>query len=168
MTGEQLVAFEILEIQPEHDHDIRNIIKKVGEEFGAIGEGFGPSDAEVEAMSAHYSDQNASLYLVTKIDGRIVGGCGVAPFNGSSYTCELRKLFLLQESRGLGIGKELLGRCLTYASQKGYKECYLDTLSSMKSAISLYEKFGFHHLDRPLDGVIHSGCDVWMLKKIVG
>lgn len=86
--------------------------KKVGEEFGAIGEGFGPSDAEVGEMSAHYGDQNGSLYLVVRLDGRIVGGCGIAPFNGSHQTCELRKLFLLKEARSLGIGKDLLVRCL--------------------------------------------------------
>jgi len=36
----------------------------------------------------------------------------------------------------------------------------------MKSAISLYEKLGFIHLDKPLAGTIHSGCDVWMLKDL--
>jgi putative acetyltransferase len=34
----------------------------------------------------------------------------------------------------------------------------------MTSAIALYEKLGFTHLERPLDGTIHGGCDVWMLK----
>ena len=160
------MAVEIMEIQPEHDDVICNIIKTVGSEFGAIGDGFGPSDAEVLEMSAHYDDQRGSLYLVALLDGRIVGGGGIAPFNGSSQTCELRKLFLFKEARGLGIGQVLLTRCLAYASQKGYKKCYLDTLSGMKSAISLYEKFGFQHLGRPLDGIVHSGCDVWMLKKL--
>ncbi len=159
------MAVEIVEIQPAHDEVICNIIKTVGSEFGAIGDGFGPSDAEVLEMSAHYDDQRGSLYLVALLDGRIVGGGGIAPFNGSSQICELRKLFLLKEARGLGIGKELVSRCLSYASQKGYKECYLDTLSGMKSAIALYEKIGFHHLDCPLDGTVHGGCDVWMLKK---
>lgn len=160
------MTFAILEIKADHDRDICEIIKKVGEEYGAVGEGFGPSDAEVAEMSKHYSDQSASLYLVAIIEGNIVGGCGVAGFNGSRETCELRKLFLLNESRGLGIGKALVARCLDYARQKGYKECYLDTLSSMKSAIALYEKTGFVHLDRPLEGTIHNRCDVWMLKKL--
>ena len=166
MTGEKLATFEILEIKPEHDRDICEIIKKVGEEYGAVGDGFGPSDAEVAEMSKHYCDRSASLYLVAIIEGSIVGGCGIAGFNGSRETCELRKLFLLKESRGLGIGKELVAKCLDYARQKGYKECYLDTLSSMKSAIALYDKFCFVHLDRPLEGTIHNGCDVWMLKKL--
>jgi len=160
------VDFEILEIKPEDDLDIARIIKKVGAEYGAIGDGFGPSDAEVVAMSAHYCDQHASLYLVAKVEGRIVGGCGIAAFEGSIQTCELRKLFLLKQSRGFGIGEALAVKCLNYAKEKGYKQCYLDTLSNMGQAIALYEKLGFYHLDRPLEGTPHSGCDVWMLKKL--
>ncbi|EGA69497.1 putative acetyltransferase [Vibrio sinaloensis DSM 21326] len=34
----------------------------------------------------------------------------------------------------------------------------------MESAIKLYERLGFHHLDQPLEGTEHGGCDVWMLK----
>jgi len=117
-------------------------------------------------MSQHYNDKNASLYLVATMNGKIVGGCGVAGFNGSNEICELRKLFLLQESRGLGLGKSLTQECLAYAKSKGYKKCYLDTLTSMKSAISLYEKLGFKHLEGPLPETLHNGCDIWMIKAL--
>ena len=158
--------YEIQEINPTDDAEVCHIIKKVGEEYGAIGEGFGPSDAEVNAMSQNYNDESVSRYLVAKVNGKIVGGSGVASFNGSNEVCELRKLFLLQESRGLGLGKKLTEECLAYAKSKGYKKCYLDTLLNMKSAISLYENLGFKHLAEPLEGTIHNGCDVWMLKKL--
>ncbi|MGD8122631.1 GNAT family N-acetyltransferase [Vibrio sp. TRT 2004] len=153
-------------IQPTDDSEIRAIIKAVGAEYGAIGEGFGPSDPEVDAMSQSYTLDKQSLYLVATIDGKIVGGCGLAPFNHSQQTCELKKLFLLPQSRGLGLGKQLTELCLEFATQQGFSECYLDTLTSMKSAISLYEKLGFTHLEQPLDGTEHSSCDVWMLKKL--
>ncbi|TWX68746.1 GNAT family N-acetyltransferase [Colwellia demingiae] len=160
------MSYEIQSIKPHHDHQVCKIIKKVGSEFGAVGEGFGPSDPEVDAMSLHYKNEDASCYLVATIAEEIVGGSGIAAFNGSKEICELRKLFLLPESRGLGLGKKLTESCLDFAKSKGYKECYLDTLTSMESAISLYEKLGFIHLDKPLAGTIHSGCDVWMLKKL--
>lgn len=160
------MCYKIQEIKPLDDTAIGNIIKKVGEEYGAIGDGFGPSDAEVNAMSQHYADENASRYFIATIKGNIVGGCGIAAFNGSNDVCELRKLFLLPESRGLGLGKELTEDCLKYAQHKGYTKCYLDTLKSMQSAISLYEKLGFKHLDKSLAGTIHNGCDVWMLKAL--
>ena len=160
------MRYKIQEIKPLDDTAIGNIIKKVGEEYGAIGDGFGPSDAEVNAMSQQYADENVSRYFIATIKGNIVGGCGIAAFNGSNDVCELRKLFLLPENRGLGLGKKLTEDCLKYAQHKGYTKCYLDTLKSMQSAISLYEKLGFKHLDKSLAGTIHNGCDVWMLKAL--
>ncbi len=160
------MTYTIEEIRPEFDDAICRIIKKIGGEYGAIGEGFGPSDAEVLNMSRHYNVSTRSLYLIARIEDRVIGGGGIASFKGSDEVCELRKLFLLPESRGMGIGKELTQRCLSFALSQGYKQCYLDTLSNMKSAIALYEKFGFKHLDKPFDGTIHGGCDVWMLKQL--
>ena len=159
------MEYRIEVIRPEFDDDICNIIKTVGAEHGAVGEGFGPSDHEVFCMSQHYNDRSKSIYLVALIDGKVIGGCGVASFDNGEI-CELRKLFLLSESREMGVGKELTKRCLEYAKSKGYKQCYLDTLSNMESAIALYEKLGFVHLGKPLEGTIHNGCDVWMLKDL--
>lgn len=151
---------------PEQDAQVASIIKRVGEEFGAIGEGFGPSDPEVEQMSQYYHQENKSVYLVATIDNKVVGGAGIAKFNDDSEICELRKLFLLPESRGLGLGKELTEQCLNFAIEMGFKQCYLDTLASMTSAIALYEKMGFSHLDKALIGTIHGGCDIWMIKQL--
>lgn len=161
-----LLKSKIQKIKPQYDTKVCEIIRKVGKEFGAIGDGFGPSDPEVLAMSQHYNDSKFSTYLIATIEGNVVGGSGIAAFNGNNKICELRKLFLLPESRGLGLGKQLTESCLDYAKSKGYQQCYLDTLSNMKSAISLYEKLGFKHLDKPLEGTIHNGCDVWMLKDL--
>ena len=160
------MGYKIQEIKAQDDARVREIIKTVAQEYGAIGEGFGPSDPEVDAMSENYNDTHSSLYLVASLEGEIVGGGGIASFNGSNEVCELRKLFLLPESRGLGLGKKLSENCLAYAKSKGYKKCYLDTLKSMAPAISLYEKLGFTHLDKPLAGTIHNSCDVWMIKEL--
>ncbi|BCS97554.1 N-acetyltransferase [Desulfoluna limicola] len=160
------MTYHIEDIRPEHDEAICRIIRKIGAEYGAVGDGFGPSDVEVSAMSRHYGWETRSLYLVATVEGKVVGGCGIAAFNGSDEVCELRKLFLLPECRGLGVGQALTRKCLEFAASHGYKYCYLDTLSNMASAIALYEKMGFTHLDKPLDGTIHGGCDVWMLKEL--
>ncbi len=160
------MRYIVEQIKPEHDDKICKIIKNVGEEFGAIGEGFGPSDPEVMEMSKYYNDKNSSYYLVVFINGNIVGGGGIAPFIENTTVCELKKLFLSPESRGLGLGRQLTDACLSYAKSKGYKKCYLDTLKAMTSAISLYEKMGFEHLERPLKGTIHNKCDVWMIKNL--
>lgn len=153
-------------ITAKDDDDIARIIRKVGAEFGAVGEGFGPGDAEVSAMSQHYLMDHGACYWVAKVDDRIVGGGGIAPFNIERGICELRKLFLLPESRGLGIGRQLLERCLAFAVDAGYVQCYLDSLRTMEVAIKLYEGFGFQRLDEPMAGTPHNRCDVWMLKTL--
>ncbi|WP_076536313.1 GNAT family N-acetyltransferase [Shewanella sp. UCD-KL21] len=150
----------------QQDPQVAAIIKSVGKEFGAIGEGFGPSDAEVANMSQYYHAKDSSIYLVACVDNQVVGGAGIAKFNGDDKVCELRKLFLLPETRGLGLGKRLTEQCLKFAKQNGFEHCYLDTLATMTAAIALYENLGFTHLDKPLDGTIHGGCDVWMLKRL--
>ncbi|MEH6472045.1 MAG: GNAT family N-acetyltransferase [Halopseudomonas sp.] len=158
--------YSLQTIRPEFDDAIANIIRQGGIEYGAMGEGFGPSDAEVSAMSRHYQPEQGSLYRIATIAGQVVGGCGIAPFNGSATVCELRKLFLLPTSRGLGIGKALALECLAFGRDQGYQQCYLDTLKPMTTAIALYQSLGFEHLNQPLDGTLHDGCDVWMLKQL--
>lgn len=159
-------AVEISTIQSIDDAAIARIIREVGAEFGAVGPGFGPGDDEVAAMSRHYFAEDGACYLVARLNNRIVGGGGIAPFDKAAGVCELRKLFLLPESRGLGIGRRLLSQCLDFAVHAGYSHCYLDSLRSMDAAIKLYERFGFQHLDRPMAGTPHNGCDVWMLAEL--
>ena len=161
------MTYKIEAIQAKHDDAIAQIIKAVGLEYGAVGEGFGPGDAEVNQMSQHYTEDTKSLYLVATIDSEVVGGGGIAELSGLADTCELKKLFLLPETRGLGLGKALAIQCLEFAKKQGYKQCYLDTLKTMRTARSLYEKLGFTYLDKPMGGSIHNGCDIWMLKSLI-
>jgi len=160
------MAYIIEQITAQHDEKICSIIELVGREYGAIGDGFGPSDSEVKAMSKHYNDEQGSRYFIAVVDGIVVGGSGIAAFDSNGKVCELRKLFLTPQSRGLGLGKLLVDECLAYAKQKGYQQCYLDTLANMHAAVALYQKMGFEHLQAPLAGTIHNGCDVWMLKTL--
>ena len=160
------MSYIIEKISPSYDEVICKIIIKVGTEFGAIGEGFGPSDDEVLNMSRHYRAEERAVYFIAKIDGIVVGGGGIASFDETLNICELKKLFLLPEGRGLGIGSTLVKRCLDFARSQGYKQCYLDTLSNMKAAIALYERSGFTHLDKPIGGTIHNSCDVWMISDL--
>ena len=159
------MAYKIVAIDEKHDAAMAQIIQSVGAEYGAVGDGFGPGDAEVLHMSQHYTSETKSLYLIAIINNKVVGGCGLAAFTKGSDVAELRKLFLLPQTRGLGLGKELTEQCLVFAKQQGYQQCYLDTLLTMKPAINLYEKMGFKHLNKPLEGGVHGGCDVWMLKE---
>lgn len=137
------------------------VIRSVMPEFGADGPGFALHDSEVDFMQRAYAERR-HRYFVLEREGRIVGGGGVAPLKGGDKsTCELRKMYLLPEARGLGLGEAILRACLDAAKEFGFTNCYLETTSKMVQAQALYQKLGFKSLMRPRGATGHGGCDRW-------
>lgn len=60
-----------------------------------------------------------------------------------STKCELKSLYLLQKYHGKKWGYRLLETAIRKAQEMGYREMYLDTLSTSTKAIRLYEEMGF-------------------------
>ena len=98
-------------------------------------------------------------------DGIVVGGVGVAAWPGSEDTCELQKLYVAADRRGLGLGRRLLERALEFAGEH-YRWCYLETHSSLEAACGLYRSAKFEFLDGPLPGGEHSAMDMWAVKEV--
>ena len=110
---------------------------------------------------------NGSTYFVAELNGVIVGGGGIYPSDGlPPDTCELVKMWLKPEARGIGLGRELITRCIEAAKGAGYKKMYLETMPELKQALKVYEKFGFKYLDGPMGNTGHYGCDKWMLLNL--
>ena len=151
-----------LTIRPIRDDDnaaVAAIIRTVMPEFGAKGPGYAINDPEVDHMSAAYARPRAAFFVVTDGD-RVIGGGGIAPLDhGDELTCELRKMYFLQEARGRGAGAALLERLLGAARSFGYATCYLETLARMDAARKLYAKFGFRPLRAPMGNTGHFSCD---------
>lgn len=149
----------IREIRAEDDEAVASIIRAVMPDFGADGPGFAIHDAEVGHMSAAYASPGAR-YFVVELDGRVLGGGGVAALaGGDGETCELRKMYFLPELRGRGVGRALIERCLETARELGYRRCYLETLTGMDAAQRLYEKVGFRRIPCAKGATGHHGCD---------
>jgi putative acetyltransferase len=158
--------FSLRPIEPRDDAAIAAIIRSVMPEFGAGGEGFAIHDAEVGAMHAAYT-QPRCAYFVLEIDGKVVGGGGVAPLeHGEPDVCELRKMYFLPEARGFGAGRAMITRCLNTARELGFKRCYLETLTGMDAAQALYRKQGFTPLCAPMGSTGHHGCDRWFIRTL--
>jgi putative acetyltransferase len=132
-------------------------------EFGASGPGFAINDPEVDTMCAAYRVPRAA-YFVVECDGVVLGGGGVAQLEGGApEVCELRKMYFLPALRGLGAGTALMVRCLEAARVAGFKQCYLETLTSMRGAQALYERSGFRRIAAPMGGTGHFGCNTFYL-----
>lgn len=163
-AGTGLVA--IRPIEPRDDAAIAAIIRAVMPEFGADGPGFAIHDAEVDAMSAAYA-QPRCAYFVVELGGDVLGGGGIAPLGGGDAdTCELRKMYFRSELRGRGAGRALMMRCLDAARGVGFRQCYLETLTGMDAAQSLYLASGFRRIDHALGATGHHGCNRFYLRPL--
>ena len=82
---------KIRALVPADNAQVAAIIRMVMPEFGASGAGFAIHDREVDDMFSAYSGPRCS-YIVCEIEGRIIGGGGIAPLQGGDEnTCELKK-----------------------------------------------------------------------------
>ncbi|MEL6384821.1 MAG: GNAT family N-acetyltransferase [Cyanobacteria bacterium J06626_18] len=158
------MTFEIREIQPQDNAQLAAIIRQILTEFGANRPGFAWSDPELDTLSAAYASKEAIYYVVT-VSSTIVGGAGIAPFPCQTPNlCELQKMYLVPESRGMGIGQALMDKLLQTAETLGYQGCYLETFHTMSGAIRLYEKSGFEPLPKPLGNSGHTSCNQFYLR----
>ena len=157
---------EIRAIQKQDNNALSKIIKSTLEEFDAAIEGTAYTDKETDAMFEAYADEK-SVYYVALLEDQIVAGCGINPLqNVEKGICELQKMYMSPKARGKKIGKSLLLKCLDFAKNSGYKQCYLETFPNMQSAIALYKKNGFYNIDHSLGNTCHYSCNVWMIKDL--
>ena len=154
-------------IAPADDAAVSRIIRTVMPSFGAQGPGFAINDPEVDAMHAEYTKPRSSYLVVVNDAGAVVGGGGVAPLvGGDAGTCELKKMYFLDEARGQGLGELLLRRLLEEARGHGFKSMYLETLSGMDAAQKLYRKHGFVEGQR-CGSTGHFACDKFFTRSLV-
>lgn len=157
---------QIRSIQPSDNPELAVIVRNTLTEFGANVPGTVYFDPTTDTLFELFQTPKAA-YFVAEIDGKILGGGGIYPTEGlPENTCELVKMYLLPEGRGVGLGRTLIERCLETAFEYGFQQVYLETLPELNLAVKVYEKFGFEYLTAPLGDSKHFGCGLWMLKKL--
>lgn len=159
-------SINIRPISIEDNPKIAIIIRSCLTEFGANKPGTVYYDKTTDHLFELFQE-NGAAYFIAEQEGNIVGGGGIFPSPGlPAGTCELVKMYLLPTARGTGIGAILMNKCMSKAKEMGFVSMYIETLPELKKAISVYEKFGFNYLDKPLGDTGHFGCSVWMLKLL--
>ena len=153
----------IREIQQTDNPFLSKIVKDTLAEFGANHPNTVYYDPTTDTLYELFQKEKAK-YFVAVVDGKIVGGGGIYPTDGlDTDTCELVKMYLLPEARGLGLGKTLIEKCIATAKESGFKKIYLETMPELKQALNVYAKFGFDYLKGPMGNSGHTGCSLWML-----
>jgi molybdate transport system substrate-binding protein len=129
---------------------VRSVVHGVLAEYGLTADPDG-IDSDLDDLDRSYFAPGGTFEVAVAPDGSIAGCCGVrATSNG---LCELRKMYLLKDARGFGLGGRLLRRALAFAQGAGYRRMELETASALKEAIAMYAGAGFKPIERkPLAG----------------
>ncbi|MBL7710241.1 MAG: GNAT family N-acetyltransferase [Chitinophagaceae bacterium] len=96
--------------------------------------------------------------FLAKEGAEIIGTAGLWKESEEEY--ELVKMTVAPAYQGKGISKLLLERCLSAAKELGAKKIILYSNSQLKTALGLYEKYGFRHV--PVTGAPFLTADVKM------
>jgi putative acetyltransferase len=119
------------------------------------------ADRDVIAVETAYLDRGGEFWVV-EAEGKIVGTAAYYPVESDYNGVEIRKMYLLPQVRGRGLGKYLLQELEKAIALKGFTTVYIETASVLKEAVILYEKNHY----QPMTDVTTVRCDRAYYKKL--
>lgn len=130
-------------IEPARDLEaIRRLFAEYAASL-AIDLGFQSFDDELRQLPGKYAPPRGRLFIAT-VDGKTAGCVALRPFDDGR--CEMKRLYVRDAFRGLGVGRLLAQTVVDEAAAMGYGSMLLDTLLRMPEALALYEKMGFRKI----------------------
>lgn len=95
--------------------------------------------------------------LLAHFNDTVCACVGFCP-SDTNKVCEIKRLYVRERFRKLGIARTLVEESLKRAKDAGYLKMQLETLQHLNPAIKLYESLGFTHSgtsdDNPLDQIV--------------
>jgi putative acetyltransferase len=107
--------------------------------------------------------QATATFVVARMDGR-AAGCGAFVSHGGEYA-EIKRMFVLPEARGLGIGRRILEEIERLIRAAGLPLARLETGIAQPEALRLYEKAGYQRRG-PFGDYPNDPLSVFMEKKL--
>ncbi|UCG46375.1 MAG: GNAT family N-acetyltransferase [Phycisphaerales bacterium] len=112
-------------------------------------------DEEIARLPGDYSPPEGVLLLAIS-DGEAAGCVGLRKLD--ERTCEMKRLYVKPQLRGLGIGRALVETLIEKTRGMGYTAMLLDTVPSMQIAKALYASLGFRRISpyryNPIEGAV--------------
>ncbi len=131
---------------PPQLESVRDIFREYAQGLG-VDLCFQDFDTELATLPGEYAPHRGAL-LLAHVDGQLAGCCALRPLDAVDYpnAAEMKRLYVRNGFRGLGLGRQLAQAALDAARQAGYTSVLLDTLDDMEAARTLYEDLGFEEI----------------------
>ncbi len=141
--------------QPGDMDGVRLLIREYVESLG-LDLGFQGLEEELMQLPGKYASPEGALLVATS--GTTLCGC-VAMKKLEPGVCEMKRLYVREGFKGMGIGRLLVSHILEKAKTRGYRAMRLDSLETMHQAVALYRSFGFEatepYVFNPLPGALY-------------
>ncbi len=114
-------------------------------------------DEELSDPAVKYTPPEGELLVAVDDTDTVMGM--VAYHRHSEERCEMKRLYVRPEARGMHLGGMLVKSIIEHARDAGYTEMVLDTIAPLDTAIGIYRNNGFKECEpyyhNPMDDVIY-------------
>lgn len=97
-------------------------------------------------------------------DGAAIGTAALKPHGSRQF--ELTKMAVTRRFRGQGVGRLLVEAAIGRFHDLGGKALFLESHSSLQTALKLYESVGFRHAPRPGGPSPYARANVYMVYEL--
>ncbi|HUJ91493.1 MAG TPA: GNAT family N-acetyltransferase [Gaiellaceae bacterium] len=104
----------------------------------------GEADIGPTREAAMFVEPDGVFLVVRDGAGRAIGCGGIARFDESRG--EVKRMYVVPEARGRGLGRELLVALEAEAARLGYRSLVLETGDRQPEALGLYTAFGYERI----------------------
>jgi DNA-binding MarR family transcriptional regulator/GNAT superfamily N-acetyltransferase len=143
---ERLLTATLVEVRvtdPAHE-DAQHCVGQYFEELARrFPSGFDPAVSRRAAPEEMRPPRG--LFLVATLHGEPVG-CGGLKFHPGEPT-EIKRMWVAESARGLGVGRRLLTRLEELAAEQGADAVRLDTNGNLREAIAMYRTNGYREVE---------------------
>ncbi len=143
---EQLLTASLVDIDvvdpatPDAQYCVREYFAELARRFPT---GFDPAlsiSAELDELRPP-----SGMFLLATLRAEPVG-CGALKLHGEE-PAELKRMWVAESARGLGLGRRLLGELERHAAASGVATVRLETNKSLTEAIALYRSAGYREVE---------------------
>jgi GNAT superfamily N-acetyltransferase len=106
-----------------------------------VGQMYEPGLSRALTTPADFAPPGGGFLLLVGDDGRPLAAGGIKRLDDRA--CEIKRMYVVPDARGSGLGRELLAALESFARDIGYAVVRLDTGAKQPRAQRMYERAGY-------------------------